>query len=59
VTADLGLFQAEEFGLPSRTSATIFFICPYGTPIAKVRFAIRRLQRAGYHLVAYQTTAAV
>jgi hypothetical protein len=59
VTGDPGLFQAEEFGVPGQTSATIFFICPYGTPIRKVRFAIRRLQRAGYHLVAYQTTAAV
>jgi hypothetical protein len=59
VTGDPGLFQVEEFGLPGQTSATIIFICPYGTPIRKVRFAIRRLQRAGYHLVAYQTTATV
>jgi hypothetical protein len=35
------------------------FICPYGTPIQKVDFAIRRLLGAGYHVVAYQTTAAV
>src|SRR4029077_16164694 len=33
--------------------------CPYGTPIRKVRFAIRRLLRAGHHVVAYQTTTAV
>ena len=53
------LFQAEEFGSSARTTATIIFICPYGTPIQKVRFAIRRLLRAGYHVVAYQATAAV
>jgi len=53
------LFECEEFGPSARAAATIFFICPYGTPIQKVRFAIRRLLRAGYHVVAYQTTAAV
>ena len=53
------LFQAEEFGTSARAAATIIFICPYGTPIQKVGFAIRRLLRAGYHVVAYQTTAAV
>jgi hypothetical protein len=53
------LFQAEEFGNSARAAATIFFICPYGTPIEKVGFAIRRLLRPGYHVVAYQTTAAV
>jgi hypothetical protein len=54
-----GLFQSEEFGISSPSTATIIFICPYGTPIQKVRFAIRRLLRAGYHIVAYQTTDAV
>jgi hypothetical protein len=53
------LFQSEEFGIFSRAAATIIFICPYGTPIQKARFAIRRLLRAGYHVVAYQTTTAV
>jgi len=53
------LFQSEEFGASSPATATIFFICPYSTPIQKVRFAIRRLLRAGYHVVAYQTTTAV
>ncbi|HEX9043111.1 MAG TPA: hypothetical protein VF838_19195 [Trebonia sp.] len=53
------LFQAEEFGNSAQATATIIFICPYGTPIQKVSFAIRRLLRAGYHVVAYQTTAAV
>ena len=53
------LFQSEEFGISTQTTATIIFVCPYGTPIQKVRFAIRRLLRAGYHVVAYQTTAAV
>jgi hypothetical protein len=53
------LFQSEQFGDFSRATATIIFICPYGTPVQKVGFAIRRLVRAGYHVVAYQTTAAV
>jgi hypothetical protein len=53
------LFQSEEFGTATRTGATIFFICPYGTPIKKVRFAIRRLLGEGYRVVAYQTTTAV
>jgi hypothetical protein len=53
------LFQAEEFGNSSQAVASIIFICPYGTPIQKVAFAIRRLLSAGYHVVAYQTTAAV
>lgn len=53
------LFQSEEFGTATQTTATIIFICPYGTPIRKVRFAIRRLLRKGYHVLAYQTTTAV
>jgi hypothetical protein len=53
------LFQSDEFGTSAQTAATIIFICPYGTPIQKVRFAIRRLLKAGYHVVAYETTAAV
>lgn len=53
------MFQVEEFGTPVQAAATVIFICPYGTPIQKVNFAIRRLLRAGYHVVAYQTTAAV
>ena len=53
------LFQSEEFGTSTQATVTLIFVCPYGTPIQKVRFAIRRLVRAGYHVVAYQTTAAV
>lgn len=53
------LFQSEEFGTPTQTTATIFFVCPYGTPIQKVRFAIRRLLREYYYIVAYQTTPSV
>jgi len=53
------LFQSEEFGTPAQTAATVIFVCPYGTPIERARFAIRRLLRAGYHVVAYQTTTAV
>lgn len=53
------LFQSEEFGIPTRTTVTVIFICPYGTPIRKVRFAIRRLLREGYHVVAYETASSV
>jgi hypothetical protein len=54
-----GLFQAGEFGTASPTTVTIILICPHGTPIQKVRFAIRRFLREGYHVLAYQTTEAV
>ena len=54
-----GLFQAEEFGTASPAKVTIIFICPYGTPIQQVRFAIRRFLRKGYHVLAYQTTETV
>jgi len=53
------LFQSAEFGTSTQTTATLIFVCPYSAPIEKVRFAIRRLVRAGYHVVAYQTTNAV
>lgn len=53
------LFQSEEFGTSSPATATVIFVCPYSVPIQKVRFAIRRLLRAGHHVVAYQTTTAV
>jgi hypothetical protein len=53
------LFQVEEFRAPTQNTAAIIFICPYGTPIEKVRFAIRRFLKDGYHVLAYQTTAAV
>jgi hypothetical protein len=53
------LFQSEEFGTATQAKATIIFICPYGTPIRKVRFAIRRLLKRGYHVLAYETTTAV
>ena len=53
------LFQSEEFGPATQTTATIIFVCPYSAPIEKVHFAIRRLLREGYHVVAYQTTTAV
>ncbi len=37
----------------------IIFICPYGTSISTVRWAIGRLRRDGYHVVAYETTTLV
>jgi hypothetical protein len=61
------LFRSEDFGTSARTTATatatatatVIFVCPYSAPIQKVRFAIRRLIKAGYHVVAYETTTAV
>jgi hypothetical protein len=53
------LYDCEEFAAATQSAATIIFVCPYGTPIQKVRFAIRRLLREGYRVVAYQTTTAV
>jgi hypothetical protein len=53
------LFRSQEFGVSARTTATIIFICPYSAPIQRVLFAIRRLLREGYHVVAYETTTAV
>jgi hypothetical protein len=53
------LFQCEEFGISTPDTATIFYVCPYSAPIRRVRFSIRRLVRAGYHVVAYQTADAV
>ena len=53
------LFQSEEFGTSAQATPTLIFVCPYSAPIEKVRFAVRRLVREGYHVVAYQTTAAV
>src|SRR5579871_2641390 len=58
--AGAGGFRREEFGaaVPG-ASPVIFFICPYGTAISTVSWAIRRLCRDGYHVVAYETTTAV
>lgn len=53
------LFRSEEFRAASRACAAIVFICPYGTSITAVRWAIRRLRREGYHVLAYETTSAV
>jgi hypothetical protein len=52
-------FRSEEFRAASRASPAIIFICPYGTSISTLRWAIRRLRRAGYHVMAYETTTAV
>ena len=54
-----GGYRSEEFGAASRASPAIIFICPYGTSISTLRWAIRRLRRAGYHVMAYETTPAV
>jgi len=53
------LFRSEEFGPSSPASAVIIFICPYGTSISAVRWAVRRLRNRGYHVVAYEATTAV
>jgi len=54
-----GGYRSEEFRAASRDSPAIIFICPYGTSISTLRWAIRRLRRAGYHVMAYETTTAV
>jgi hypothetical protein len=54
-----GLFQSEEFGIPGPDKATIFFICPYSASIEQVGFAVRRLLKAAFHVVAYETTMTV
>jgi hypothetical protein len=53
------LFHSQEFRVSAQTKATIIFICPYSASIQRVLFAIRRLLKAGYHIVAYETTTAV
>jgi pimeloyl-ACP methyl ester carboxylesterase len=52
-------FRREEFRAASRASLAVIFVCPYGTSISAVRWAIGRLRREGYHVVAYETTTAV
>ena len=52
-------FRREEFQAASRNAPAIIFICPYGTSISTVRWAIGELRRDGYHVVAYETTPAV
>jgi pimeloyl-ACP methyl ester carboxylesterase len=59
VASGAGDFRCEEFRDGPRTSAAIIFICPYGTSISAVRWAIGRLCRDGYRVVAYETTTAV
>ncbi len=54
-----GGFRSEEFRAASRASPAIMFICPYGTSISTLRWAVRRLRREGYHVVAYETATAV
>src|SRR5260370_33693763 len=53
------LYQCEEFGTSLQAAAAIIFVCPFDTAIQRVRFAIRRLCREGYRVVAYQTSSAV
>ena len=52
-------FRREELEGVSRASPVIFFICPYGTSISTVRWAIQRLGRDGFHVVAYEAAKAV
>jgi len=52
-------FRSEEFRAASTASPAIIFICPYSTSISALRWAIGRLRREGYHVVAYETTTAV
>jgi hypothetical protein len=50
------MFRSEEFAATPRSAVTIIFVCPYGTSIAAVRWAIRRLVREGYDVLAYAAT---
>jgi hypothetical protein len=52
-------FRREEFRAATPSAPVVFFICPYSTSIATVRWAIRRLLRGGFQVVAYETTKAV
>jgi hypothetical protein len=53
------LFRSEEFRASPQSAVTIIFVCPYGTSIAAVRWAIRRLLREGYNVLAYDATTDV
>ena len=57
--AGAGGFRRESFAGAAPASPAIVFICPYGTSIATVRWAVRRLLRDGFQVVAYETTTAV
>lgn len=52
---DTALFRFEEFA-SSPTAVALIFVCPYGTTIRGMRWPVRLLCRAGYHVVAYETT---
>jgi hypothetical protein len=54
--ASVGGFRREEFRAAAASAPVVFFICPYGTSIATVRWAVRRLLREGFQVVAYETT---
>jgi hypothetical protein len=49
------LFQCTEFGTAAPGKTSLIFICPYSASIDKVGFAIRRLLREEFHIVAYET----
>ena len=58
--AGLGAARIRRlFSEARKHSPAIIFICPYGTSISTLRWAIQRLCRAGYHVIAYETTTAV
>ncbi len=45
------LVETKQYLKPHTTQA-IFFLCPYATPISKLHWPIRSLQRAGYSVIA-------
>lgn len=53
------MYRCEEFGTSSQAADAIIFICPFDTSIQRVRFAVRRLCRMGYRVVAYETISTV
>jgi hypothetical protein len=50
--AGAGGFRREEFAAAAPDAPALMFICPYGTSISTVRWAIRRLLRDGFQVVA-------
>lgn len=47
------LVTAEDF-ITKGSKKAVFFLCPYGTKIERLKWAIRSLQKAGYSVVAYE-----
>ena len=49
------VFRTKTFPL-NPASSVLFFVCPYGTTIAQLTWAIKRLQKDGFTVVAYDVS---